>query len=231
VREAAHRCSVPRLSRSWGRAEGKGRRGGRPGRAMVDAKLVRDLTDHPQTMAVLTAPRGRPSGLLIPGPGRPVIADLAVQELAVGPQSQPSAACAVLNRVGGRLMRGDHDVVDPATSSDHLRVASCANGRHARHVRHATQEDLDHLEALLARLRKFPQLRKRRRGYFSRGSRAFLHFHEDSGDLYVDVKLDSAFQRMKVTSAKEQADFLSHVRTALTDQRFRHKRGGGTTCG
>jgi hypothetical protein len=85
-------------------------------------------------------------------------------------------------------------------------------------VRHATQEDLDHLEALLAELRKFPQLRERRRGYFSRGSRAFLHFHEDAGDLYVDVKLGNAFQRMKVTSSKEQAVFLSDVRRALTDQ-------------
>ena len=85
-------------------------------------------------------------------------------------------------------------------------------------MRHATQEDLDHLEALLAELRKFPQLRERRRGYFSRGSRAFLHFHEDAGDLYVDVKLGNAFQRMKVTSSKEQAVFLSDVRRALTDQ-------------
>jgi hypothetical protein len=85
-------------------------------------------------------------------------------------------------------------------------------------VRHATEEDLDRLEALLAELRKFPQLRERRRGYFSRGSRAFLHFHEDAGDLYVDVKLDNAFQRMKVTNSAEQADFLSHARKALTDQ-------------
>jgi hypothetical protein len=85
-------------------------------------------------------------------------------------------------------------------------------------VRHATQEDLDHLEALLAELRKFPQLRERKRGYFSRGSRAFLHFHEDAGDLYVDVKLGSAFERMKVTSSRGQADFLSHVQKALTDQ-------------
>ena len=85
-------------------------------------------------------------------------------------------------------------------------------------MRHATQEDLDRLETLLAELRKFPQLRERRRGYFSRGSQAFLHFHEDAGDLYVDVKLDNAFQRMKVTNSAEQADFLSHVRKALTDQ-------------
>ncbi len=82
-------------------------------------------------------------------------------------------------------------------------------------MRHATQEDLDRVEALLVELRKLRQLKERKRGYFSRGSRAFLHFHEDAGDLYVDVRLDSAFQRIKVTSRDEQADLLSHVREAL----------------
>ncbi len=64
-------------------------------------------------------------------------------------------------------------------------------------------------------LRKLPELRERKRGYFALGSRAFLHFHEDAGDLYVDVRLESAFQRMRVTSRIEQADFLSRVRRAL----------------
>lgn len=82
-------------------------------------------------------------------------------------------------------------------------------------MRHATQEDLDQLEPLLAELRKLPQLRERRRGYFSRGERAFLHFHEDAGDYYVDVKLDSRFQRMKVTSHADQARFLTRVKEAL----------------
>ncbi len=76
-------------------------------------------------------------------------------------------------------------------------------------MRHATQEDLDHIETLLEELRTLPQLRERRRGYFSRGSRAFLHFHEDAGEFYVDVKLGSSFQRMKVTDGEEQAEFLS----------------------
>jgi hypothetical protein len=82
-------------------------------------------------------------------------------------------------------------------------------------VRHATQGDLDLLEALLAELRTLPELRERKPGNFSRGSRAFLHFHEDAGDLYVDVRLDSKFQRMKVTTGSEQADFLAQVREAL----------------
>jgi hypothetical protein len=82
-------------------------------------------------------------------------------------------------------------------------------------VRHATPEDLDHVEALLEELRKFPQLRERKRGYFSRGARAFLHFHEDAGDFYVDVRLDNAVRRARVTSRNEQTDLLSLVRRAL----------------
>jgi hypothetical protein len=82
-------------------------------------------------------------------------------------------------------------------------------------VRHATQEDLDRLEAVLAELRRLPQLRERKRGYFSRESGAFLHFHEDAGDLYVDVKLDSKFQRMRITSRSEQVHFVSQVQEAL----------------
>jgi hypothetical protein len=82
-------------------------------------------------------------------------------------------------------------------------------------VRHATEADLDLLAPLLAELRKLPQLRERKRGYFSRGPHAFLHFHEDAGDFYVDVKLGSKFQRMRVTSPAEQATFLSRVRAAL----------------
>ncbi|MFZ0664958.1 MAG: hypothetical protein WAM97_04330 [Acidimicrobiales bacterium] len=79
-------------------------------------------------------------------------------------------------------------------------------------MRHATQEDLDRLEALLVALRTAPELRERKRGYFSRGSRAFLHFHaDDAGNLYVDVRLDDAFQRFRVTSPEEQADFQERV--------------------
>ena len=91
----------------------------------------------------------------------------------------------------------------------------CGADRHAQHVRHATEDDLDRLEGLLTELRGMPQLRERKRGSFSRGSRAFLHFHEDAGELYVDVRLDAAFERMKVTSHAEQASFLARVRKAL----------------
>ena len=82
-------------------------------------------------------------------------------------------------------------------------------------MRHATQADLDCLEELLADLRTLPQLRERKRGYFSRGAHAFLHFHEDQGDFYVDVKFHQTFQRMKVATRDEQTEFLAHVRSAV----------------
>lgn len=82
-------------------------------------------------------------------------------------------------------------------------------------VRHATQEDLDRLETLLMELRKLSQLRERKRGYFSVGGRAFLHFHEEAGDLYADIRIKSRFERLRVTSPNEQADLLRQVLTAV----------------
>jgi len=89
-------------------------------------------------------------------------------------------------------------------------------------VRHATPEDLDRVEELLAQLRSLPQLRERKRGYFSRGSRAFLHFHEDGGDLYVDVRLVGEFERFKVTARSEQAAFLARVTESLRSAQSRN---------
>lgn len=82
-------------------------------------------------------------------------------------------------------------------------------------MRHATDADLDCVEPLLMELRRMPELRERTRGSFSRGSRAFLHVHADDDDFYVDVRLASAFERVKVTGPVDQADFLSRVRAAL----------------
>jgi hypothetical protein len=82
-------------------------------------------------------------------------------------------------------------------------------------VRHATPDDLDRIEQLLAQLRSLPQLRERKRGYFSRGSRAFIHFHEDAGDLYVDARLGGEFERFNVTAGPEQAAFLARVTESL----------------
>src|SRR3984893_7094373 len=96
----------------------------------------------------------------------------------------------------------------------HIASGACGH-RYARCMRHAKEPDLDRLETLLAELRRIPELRERKRGSFSRGSQAFLHFHADAGDLYVDVRLDTSFERMTVTSGEEQKAFLARVQQAL----------------
>ena len=51
--------------------------------------------------------------------------------------------------------------------------------------------------------------RRSRRGVFYRGSRAFLHFHEDPSGFYADVRLDADFERMRVTTKAERKRLLS----------------------
>jgi hypothetical protein len=82
-------------------------------------------------------------------------------------------------------------------------------------MRHATDSDLDQLESVLQQLRHVQGLRERKRGYFSHGSRAFLHFHADDGDLYVDVRWHQTFQRVRITSEDERSQFLEQVRTRI----------------
>jgi hypothetical protein len=82
-------------------------------------------------------------------------------------------------------------------------------------VRHVNEDDLDQLEPLLEELRQLPQLRERKRGNFSRGSRGFLHFHADGDDFYADVRLSTEYERLKVTNKDERADFISEVKNSL----------------
>ena len=84
-----------------------------------------------------------------------------------------------------------------------------------RKVRHATDQDLDALQELLAALRNLPALRERKRGSFSRGAHAFLHFHADGSDFYADVKLRNAFERLRVTTHREREEFLALVKRAI----------------
>ena len=83
-------------------------------------------------------------------------------------------------------------------------------------MKHVTDTGLDELDDLLVGLRGVDGLREKSRGVFYRGSRAFLHFHEDPSGLYADVRLDGAeFERMRVATKAEQKRLLSRVRAAL----------------
>ncbi len=82
-------------------------------------------------------------------------------------------------------------------------------------MKHVSSGGLDELDDLLRELRGMDNLKEKKRGVFYRGSRAFLHFHEDASGLYADVRIDADFERMRVTTKAERTRLLSATRAAL----------------
>jgi hypothetical protein len=60
-----------------------------------------------------------------------------------------------------------------------------------------------------------PGLREKSRGTFYRGSRAFVHFHEDVTGLFADVRFGEEFERIDVTSAAKQQRLVRNIREAI----------------
>jgi hypothetical protein len=60
-----------------------------------------------------------------------------------------------------------------------------------------------------------PALREKARGTFYRGSRAFVHFHEDVTGLFADVRFGEEFERVDVTSAAKQQQLVRNIREAI----------------
>ncbi|MGN6516287.1 MAG: hypothetical protein ACTHLR_10675 [Rhizomicrobium sp.] len=82
-------------------------------------------------------------------------------------------------------------------------------------MKHATPEALDRLEPLLKRLRAIPQLREKSRGVFYRGSRAFLHFHEDGELLWADIRLGADLERLAATRAADRSLLFKMLKASL----------------
>jgi hypothetical protein len=82
-------------------------------------------------------------------------------------------------------------------------------------VKHVSASGLDQLDDLLRELRGVDGLKEKKRGVFYRGSRAFLHFHEDPSGLYADVRIDAEFERVRVTTKAERKRLLSVARAAV----------------
>jgi hypothetical protein len=55
-------------------------------------------------------------------------------------------------------------------------------------------------------------LREKSRGVFYRGSRAWLHFHEDPAGLFADVRVGQGFERFPVNTTAEQLAVIELVR-------------------
>jgi hypothetical protein len=83
-------------------------------------------------------------------------------------------------------------------------------------LKHAGPATLATLEPLLLALRQRGGLKEKSPGAFYLKSAAFLHFHEDPGGIFVDVKLDGVnFTRLNATTADEQARLLARVDACL----------------
>ena len=84
-------------------------------------------------------------------------------------------------------------------------------------MRHATPEDLEKIGTLLDEVRRVPGLVERTPGSFYRGSKAFLHFHDDPTGMYADVRLVAGedFVRLRVQTEAEQSSLLGQVRQAV----------------
>ena len=78
-------------------------------------------------------------------------------------------------------------------------------------MKHAGPESLDRIEPLLQEIRTVPGLTEKSRGVFYKGSKAFLHFHEDPSGMHADVRLADDFVRYRVESAEEQQALLSLI--------------------
>jgi hypothetical protein len=84
-------------------------------------------------------------------------------------------------------------------------------------LKHATATALARLAPLLPALRAFSELREAKLGVFYRGSRAFLHFHEDPAGDFADVKVGRDWERSRVSTQRERAVLLRRVCTLLAD--------------
>ncbi len=83
-------------------------------------------------------------------------------------------------------------------------------------MKHAGPTTLQTLAPLLARLRALPGLVERSPGCFYRGSKAFLHFHEDPSGTHADVRLaEPDFTRLRVETAQEQDALVAAATRAV----------------
>jgi hypothetical protein len=82
-------------------------------------------------------------------------------------------------------------------------------------MKHAGKDALEQLIPLLEHIRSHAGIKERSNGVFYKGSKAFLHFHEDPEGLFADLSVNGDWERFAVTTAKEQDQFLKAVKRVL----------------
>ena len=82
-------------------------------------------------------------------------------------------------------------------------------------MKHAGSATLETLNNLLEQIRAEQILKEKKPGVFYLKSTAFLHFHEDPGGLFADLRVNEAWQRFPVTVPPEQALFMASFRELM----------------
>ena len=88
---------------------------------------------------------------------------------------------------------------------------------------HAGPEALANLQAVIRQLRAIPQVREKQAGIFYLVGQAFVHFHDDGGKLFGDLKKASGmgFDRYAVDTPPDQRKFIDEAKrraAKLTDE-------------
>lgn len=84
-------------------------------------------------------------------------------------------------------------------------------------MKHAGQDTLDALETLLIKIRQHQRLKEKKRGIFYWKSNAFLHFHDDHGQRFADLRIGSDWVRFPVNTDAEQDALLEQVASVLNE--------------
>jgi len=82
-------------------------------------------------------------------------------------------------------------------------------------MKHAGPEALDQLEPILEEIRRLGGLKEKKRGAFYYRSSGFLHFHEDPGGFFADLKTSDDYVRFPINSKTQTETFLRRAATAL----------------
>jgi hypothetical protein len=83
-------------------------------------------------------------------------------------------------------------------------------------MKHAGAAALDVLEPLVAKIRRYPQLKEKKRGIFYRKGKSFLHFHEDPAGLFADLFDGPTSWRLCVSKPVEQRALLAKIKELLS---------------
>ena len=84
-------------------------------------------------------------------------------------------------------------------------------------MKHAGPTALDALDDVIVAIRARDGLKEPRRGVFYRRGKAWLHFHEDPAGLFADLRDDTEWTRLRVSTAGERRKLLALVDRSLKD--------------